>query len=645
MESIQEILRKIEDLKNLGNFQEAFHILEKIHNIQDFSQSDQIEYNIAKSELLYYLGKFHNSLELAKSLLQTCHKSGTPLQLLDASLRCGENYFRLGKFKECNESIQNSEKILYELKNVSDDTIGLRKAVYAHTKACIFWYNGANELALEETMKGMELNKKYGNLAAFATGNTNLGICYAIMGDFNNGLKYMKQGLEICKQIKDNSGIGMAFLNIGWLNRVQGDLDSALKYLEQALKIEKKLDDKLMIENILGDIGIIYRQKNELQKSVEYLLESLEVLEELQSNYELARILFHLIKTYLIKKDLQNANKFFERLKAIHAIEENPRISLWYRISKALILRNSQRTRNLYAAQEIFRNIIDEKNITTELTAIALLNLCDLLLWELETNNDPEILPEFEPLIEKLLKTAESENSFLLTAETYLLQAKLEFLKSDFKKGRKHLIKAQKIAEDHGLKQLAIKISNDHDRFLENKEFWDKNLDDENSLSKHVAFSRLNEQINRMLRQGIIESEEFKNDIPILFIILDENGPAIFSISFQKNWDLDDQLFGCFLSAFTSFSNEIFSELMDRAKFGDQTIIMKAISPYIVSYIFEGSSYFAQQKMNEVVKLLQTNDFIKEILDQAMDNKFKISEEKNPQFYMQIKEIFLLKKQ
>ena len=32
VESIQEILRKIEDLKNLGNFQEAFHILEKIHN-------------------------------------------------------------------------------------------------------------------------------------------------------------------------------------------------------------------------------------------------------------------------------------------------------------------------------------------------------------------------------------------------------------------------------------------------------------------------------------------------------------------------------------------------------------------------------------------------------------------------------------
>ena len=242
MELIQEILRKIEELKNVGNFQEAFHILEKIHNIQDFSQSDQIEYNIAKSEALYYLGKYHKSLELAKSLFQECQESGTPLQLLDASLRCGECYYRLGDFNECEKSIYKSEEIMNELKDVPDDIIGLREAIFAHTKSCLFWNRGANELAIKETIKCMELNKNYGDIAAFATSTTNLGIFYAEKGDFKKGLKYLEEGLKINKEIKNQSGIANALLNIGWLYRIQGDISKALDYLERSLMIEEKLN-------------------------------------------------------------------------------------------------------------------------------------------------------------------------------------------------------------------------------------------------------------------------------------------------------------------------------------------------------------------------------------------------------------------
>ena len=153
MKTIQDILIEIENLKNLGKYQDAFFILEKIHNIQDYSLSDQIEYNIVLSEILYYLGKFRQSFELAKPLFQLCQESGTPLQLLDASLRCGECLFRLGEFNESEKSLNKSEKIMNELKAIPDDIIGLREAIITHTKSCLFWYNGANELALEESIK------------------------------------------------------------------------------------------------------------------------------------------------------------------------------------------------------------------------------------------------------------------------------------------------------------------------------------------------------------------------------------------------------------------------------------------------------------------------------------------------------------
>ena len=49
--------------------------------------------------------------------------------------------------------------------------------------------------------------------------------------------------------------------------------------------------------------------------------------------------------------------------------------------------------------------------------------------------------------------------------------------------------------------------------------------------------------------------------------ILNENGIVFYSKSFASEWIVDENLFGAFISAFHSFSGEIFSENLDRAKF------------------------------------------------------------------------------
>ena len=56
-----------------------------------------------------------------------------------------------------------------------------------------------------------------------------------------------------------------------------------------------------------------------------------------------------------------------------------------------------------------------------------------------------------------------------------------------------------------------------------------------------------------------------------------EGGVLVFSYPFSNKWDRDNELFGSFMSAFTSFSDEFFSEGLDRVKFGQYTVILEIL--------------------------------------------------------------------
>ena len=54
----------------------------------------------------------------------------------------------------------------------------------------------------------------------------------------------------------------------------------------------------------------------------------------------------------------------------------------------------------------------------------------------------------------------------------------------------------------------------------------------------------------------------------------------------------------------------MFSEGLDRAIFGEYTLLMKSIPPFFISYIFKGDSYNALQKLNSFIHQIQKEDII-----------------------------------
>jgi hypothetical protein len=54
----------------------------------------------------------------------------------------------------------------------------------------------------------------------------------------------------------------------------------------------------------------------------------------------------------------------------------------------------------------------------------------------------------------------------------------------------------------------------------------------------------------------------------------------------------------------------MFSEGLDRAIFGEHTLLMKSLPPFFISYIFKGQSYYALQKLNMFIEKLEKKEDI-----------------------------------
>lgn len=110
-------------------------------------------------------------------------------------------------------------------------------------------------------------------------------------------------------------------------------------------------------------------------------------------------------------------------------------------------------------------------------------------------------------------------------------------------------------------------------------------------------------------------TEELIEEDPVVLLIITAGGVLIFSHSFVEGWERDNEMFGNFLSAFTSFSDEFFSEEFDRAKFGQYTVLMEPMPNFSICYLFKGQTFLAAQRLAKFAERIQNTKDIWETLE------------------------------
>lgn len=97
------------------------------------------------------------------------------------------------------------------------------------------------------------------------------------------------------------------------------------------------------------------------------------------------------------------------------------------------------------------------------------------------------------------------------------------------------------------------------------------------------------------------------------------------------------------MSSFSSISDEIFSEGLDRAKFGPYTVLMESIRDFSICYLFKGQIYLAKQKLTKFVERIQNNTSIWQTLNKFQKTSQVVELKDIPVMESLLSEIFLIK--
>jgi len=228
--------------------------------------------------------------------------------------------------------------------------------------------------------------------------------------------------------------------------------------------------------------------------------------------------------------------------------------------------------------------------------------------------------------------------------ENYLLEAKLALILLDLKKARRLLTQGQQVAEKFGLHALAMKISNEHDELLTHLKTWEDFKETNTSLSERMQLARLNDQIEGMVKKRVIENPEPSEETPVFLLIVSEGGTPVFSQSFIEDQTFEDHLFGGFFSAINSFISEKFSEGLERASFGEHTLLMNSIYPFLMFYVYKGQSYLAQQRIKYFIEKIKNDESIWQIINKFYQVNREIQMKDIPSLKLLITEVFIEKK-
>jgi tetratricopeptide (TPR) repeat protein len=469
----------------------------------------------------------------------------------------------------------------------------------------IYRQKGELDQALPYFQQSLTLSKQLGNKHNMAITLGNIGLLYMVKGDLTQALEYCRESLTYFEETGVESSIAAVLNNIGVLYMWKGELDLALESYEQSLAIVEELGNQDRVAGTLGNIGEIHYQSGNLAQALAHFEQALamKISKGSGNTLVIGGILLQLVSVTVTMNSQEQAEQYLQQLQQINAREENKVINQQYRAASALVLKTSPQARKRVKAEELLKQITEEEVVDHELTVLALLNLCDLLLGELRMSDDPEMLVELDALVNRLLEIAEESDSHWLFAEAYVLKSNLALLNLDTRSARRFLTQAQVIAEEKGLQRLAMKISNDHDALLRQEGHWESETTRDISLKDRLELTHLEGLVDDMVHKRAVDVTEPAAEEPVMVQIMSKGGLSLYSKTFIPEAQINEQLLGGFLTAISSFGSEVFGgEKIDRIMYQDHTLAMKPHAGMMFSYIFRGPSYAALQKLDRFIE-------------------------------------------
>jgi tetratricopeptide (TPR) repeat protein len=579
----------------------------------------------------------------------------------------------LWKFDGSRDIISRAEKLLESLPKGTTSAFSRLNYQILYLKSLFNWNMGNYDIAFQLVLKSLNLAEKIDNRIDIGMFLQTLSI-FSMFVDPESTFEYALRSLTHLEGISYEYGITLSLSLIGGVYYLKGDFEGALEYLYKSLSA-KRVSNYSKCSSLLV-LGHIFLEKGELDKALDYYNRGTELSGKVEGtnfpnfilrtgmtyrmmgNRELAikflkrgeslpgaqlykiLSLFSLFHIYIESETIDQAQHYLASLKEIADQTQLKLVTQLHLLAKALMFQKRGLSRNRAEAERLLKEIINGEIFHFQYYILSLVSLCDFLLEELQEYNDPVLLEEINPLISRLLQVADNSNSHFYFSEAKLLQAKLALIQMNIEEAQYLLTEAQNSADSHGLNLLAQKISSEHDNLLEKVDEWDKLKKEDSSMADRIELASFDGVLNRLQGKQAVEPPELVNEEPILLLIMDNSGTTYFNHPFMKNWDHSD-LFSSFMSAFNTFSSEIFSKSIDRIRIGDNTILINPVEEFLTCYVIKGQSYPALKKLARFTKAIRKNSEIWQALNKSLKTSEILEIDSPPALKTVINEIFI----
>ncbi len=541
-----EVLTQAKALLEKGDYKETLETLQAFLSQNEFK--DPVMYLdalVIMAESSWRCGKFDDgldSIQKAESLLSSKKlEQAQDDDILEKKARILSNggviYWYRGELEEALGYHQQSLAI----REMLEDKKGL--SVSFNNIGLVYWVKGDLEQAIEYYKKSLHIYEELNDEHGIATVLNNLANLSSTRGELDQALAYLQRSFDIRNKLPDKLDVARTLINIGVIHRWKGDFDQAIEYYNKSLAIQEHLSIGLDFALALNNLGDVYSLKGDIDIALQFFQRSLLIYDEMGAKEGIALTLSNMGECYarkgnpdnafelyqrsmLISEDMGNtrliavllsylvslaldnndfnvAKEYLSKLEQIDAQSDSAAINQRFRVSKALLLKKSQRTRDHVIAEEILEKIVEEDVSDHAITTEAMIHLCDLLLLELKTTRAEEVLDKVKDLTQQLVIIAENQASHNLLVETYMLQSKLALIDFEVNEPRRLMTEAKKLADEKGLQRLSQIVQNEIDALQQEFKRWESILEAKPSKEEMVNLTNLDDLLSRMVQKTV----------------------------------------------------------------------------------------------------------------------------------------------
>ena len=598
--------KEIEESEQLiikGKYDRALEKITVIRNKENASTEEKIQCKILKARIHLETYPYSEVIKNAEEAFSESKKLNNKELMFDSLIGLPIAYFRADEDELRQERVNLMQQVLDSFEDKNSDEYLKRKAKFLLMK------EGNYSRSLDNIEESLDISKKLGLEIQITDAYSELCASFIWSGELNKAQIYAQRSLELAEKLEYFYTLCNALFMLAVIHLHKGELNEAQDYYLKSISVFEETGDPYSFAGTYLDLGYLCWLKRDLSRALNYYQKSLNYFKEAKivGTRHYPWTLFRMNLVLIELERYEEAFRNLEQIELLYILKNKPVFKKIYYLAKSVLIKTQLKT-SWKEIISLLEEVADDPIVHLELNGWIIFHLCDAYLKEFQESNDLELYSKLKTRVYNLVQMAEQQNSYILLTQSLLLQSKLELIDLNIDKGLSLLERAQFLAEEKGISNLARLMSNEIDLLLDQLSKWEDMSSYLPSLEERLGFTHIEELLVRLVKNNLAYLDVLdEKESPLFFLILNKEGTILFSEPLSEV-KLDSST----IQEVMIFIQDVISEkdfkrsTIKRLKHKKYTFALNGQNEMLFVYVFIGRSYYAVKKLKTLIEEFQS---------------------------------------